>query len=72
MEKIVKREDLVCKTDKHVYTFQQYETKRFFAKNIFAGKITLDKADKDQNDLLNNFIDYNQRTKLRDREKNLK
>ena len=39
-------------------SFQQYETKRSIAKIIFAGKITLDNADKDQSDLLNDFTDF--------------
>ena len=33
---------------KYVYNFQQFETVRYFAKNIFAGKFTLNDADKDQ------------------------
>ena len=57
------------KTDRYVYNFQKFETIRSFSKNIFAGKITLGNSNKDQSDLLNNFIDFNKRTKLRDIEK---
>ena len=36
---------------------------------FFAGKITLDNADKDQGDSLNDFVDFNKRAKPRDVEK---
>ena len=38
-----------------MYNTQQYETVKSW-RNIFAGKITLDNADKYQSDLLNDFI----------------
>ena len=63
MKKILKREDLVYKKDKDVYNFQQYEAIRSFAKNIFNRKITLDNADKEQTDLLNDFMDIKKRIK---------
>ena len=40
-----------------------------FCKNFIAGKITLDNVDKDQSDLLNDFIDLKKRTNPRDRER---
>ena len=61
MEKIVKREDLVYETDRYKYNFQQFETIRSFAKNIYVGKITLDDADKTQSDLLNEFPDFKEK-----------
>ena len=60
---MVKIEHLVYKTEKHVYTFQQYETIRSLPENIFAGKIISDIADKDQSDLLNDFADFKKRVK---------
>ena len=69
MKKILKREDLVYQRDKYVYNFQQFETIRSFAKTIFASKITLDNADKDQSDLLNDFVDFKKETKPRNTEK---
>ena len=33
-EKMVKREDLIYKTNKYVHNFQQFETIRFIAKNF--------------------------------------
>lgn len=43
---------------------------KYFAKNIFSVKITLDNADKDQSDLLTGFIDLQKGAKLRGIEKN--
>ena len=42
---------------------------KYFAKNIFSGKITLDNADKNQSDLLTGFTDFQKGTKLRGIEK---
>ena len=69
IENIVKREYLVYEANKYVNDFQQYEIVRYFVNNIFAGKITLDNADKDQGDSLNDFVDFNKRAKPRDVEK---
>ena len=44
---------------------QQFETIRTFGKNICAGKITLNNADKDQINLLLEIIDFNKNTKPR-------
>ena len=60
---------MVYEIDKHVYNFQQYQTKRSFAKNTFSGKISLDNGDKDRRDLLKGLIGFNKRSKLRSMEK---
>ena len=48
--------------------FQRFETVIYFAKNTFAGKITLDNVNKDQANLVTEFITRNNRTKQRTRE----
>lgn len=50
----------------YVSNFQQFEEIKYFVKNTFAGEITLDNANEDQSDLLNDFVDFNKRTKPRD------
>ena len=40
--------DLINETRMYVYNFRRFETIRSFAKNIFAGKITLNDSDKDK------------------------
>ena len=69
IEKITKRENLVYETDKFVYHFHQYETIRSTTKITFAVKITLINAEKNQNNLLDNLIDFNKRIKPRVKEK---
>ena len=43
---MVNREDLICKTNKYIYNFQQFEAIRYFVKNIFPYIITLNDVDK--------------------------
>ena len=52
LRKIVNRENLIYEARKYVQNLQQFETIRSFSKNVFADKITLNGADKDQGDLL--------------------
>ena len=47
MEKLLDRKDLVYEADNYIYSFQQFETIKSFAKNIFDGKTTLNDAEKD-------------------------
>ena len=70
MEKNSKKRGSVYKTNNYVYNLQQYETIRSFARNIFAGKITLGNTDyKGQSGLLNDFADFKKRTQPSDIEK---
>ena len=62
----MKRGDLVYKTDKYVYNFQQYEKIRSLKS---AGEIIVVNADGDQSNLLNEFSDFKKETKPRDIEK---
>ena len=69
MKKIVEREDLMYEINKYVHKFQQYETITSLAKNILGSKITLDDADKDQSDLLNELVDFQKEAKPRNKKK---
>ena len=50
---------LICKTKKHLYNFQHFETIKSFANKIFASKIALDDLNKDQIDLLLEAVKLN-------------
>ena len=65
LRKIVNRENLIYEARKYVQNLQQFETIRSFSKNVFADKITLNDADKDQGDLLVEVIDFSKDTKPR-------
>ena len=60
---MVNGEDLLFETNKNIYNFQQIETRRSFAKNISGAKITLNNADKDQNSLLVEFMNFKKKRK---------
>ena len=63
-----KRRDLIYKTNKYKYNFQQYETIRSFSDSIFAGKINIDEAEMNQSNLLKNMVEFNEQSKLRKKE----
>ena len=63
-----KRRDLIYKTNKYKYDFQQYETIRSFSDSIFAGKINIDEAEMNQSNLLKNMVEFNEQSKLRKKE----
>ena len=63
-----KRRDLIYKTNKYKYDFQQYETIRSFSDSIFAGKINIDEAGMNQSNLLKNMVEFNEQSKLRKKE----
>ena len=52
---MVHGKDIILETYKHIYNFQRCETIRYFAKNVFVSK-TLDNADEDQSNLLNETV----------------
>ena len=58
-EEKIRRKDLLCKTNRCKYDFQQYETIRFFGDSIYNGKISTDEADIDQSSLLDGLKDFN-------------
>ena len=46
-----------------MYDFQQIETVRSFGDNIYTGKITINKVDRDQSNVLENMIEFNNRSR---------
>ena len=51
-ERKIRQKDLVYKTNKYKYDFQQYKAIRPFGDSIYNGKTSLDEADIDQSSLL--------------------
>ena len=56
-ENKIKREDLIYKTNKYKYDFQQYKTLRSLGEYIYSGKVNINDAEKDQCNLLKKFND---------------
>ena len=44
----IKPKDLIYRTNKYKYDFQQYETIRSFDESIYTSKISIDEAEMDQ------------------------
>ena len=62
-EEKIKREDFKYKTNNYLYHFQQFETLRNFGDSIYAGKIDIHEAETDQNNLLENMVNLNKKSK---------
>ena len=68
LEEKIKRKDLMYKTNQYEYDFQQYETIRSFSESIYFAKITTDKAEEDQRNLLKDIIEFNEKSRPRAKE----
>ena len=58
-EEKIEKKNLIYKTNKYKYDFQQYETTGSFGGNIYTGKISIDEAEIDQTSLLRKIIRFN-------------
>ena len=67
-EEKIKRKGLICKTNEYKYDFQQYETIRSFGESIYAGKSSTDEAEQYQSNLLENIIEFNEKSRPRTKE----
>ena len=72
IEKTVDREKLVYKASVYTYSFQNFRTIRAFGRDIYNGEITLKEADEDQASLLNEIMNFRDKTKPQDEEKKKK
>ena len=68
MEEKIKRKDLIYKTNQYEYDFQQCKTIRSFSESIYFAKITTDKAEEDQRNLLKDIIEFNEKSRPRTKE----
>ena len=64
-EEKIRPKDLLYKTNKYKYAFQQYETIRFFSDSIYNGKISIDEAKTDESSLLDGLKDFRDRARLK-------
>ena len=69
IEKNVDREKLIYETNEYTYSFKNFQTIKTFGRDIYEGKITLEKANEYQTDLLAEIIDFKKNTKARSQEK---
>ena len=67
LEDKIQRKDLKYKSNKCIYGFQQYETIRSFVDSIYTHKFIIDKAEVDQSNLLDNIVEFNNKSRPKTR-----
>ena len=63
IEKTINREELVYKATEYTYDFRDFITIRTFSRDIYEGIITLEEADNDQSNLLNEIRNFKDKTR---------
>ena len=58
-----KQKDLKYETNKYICDFQQFETIRPFDDNTYTGKISIGKAEMNQSNLLENMVEFYNKTR---------
>ena len=58
-----KRNNLKYETIKRIHDFLQFKTIEPFGENIISGKITISEADEDQSNLLENIVEFNNKSR---------
>ena len=67
-EEKIERKDLKYKINKYLSDCQQFERVRSFGDSIYTSKITIDEADMDQTNLLENIATFNNKSKPKTKE----
>ena len=67
-EEKIKWKDLKYETRKYIYDFEQYETIRSFGNSIYTRKANIVEAEADQNNLLKNIVEFNEKSRPRSKE----
>ena len=71
-ENKVKRQDLKYHTNRYVYDFQQFQTTRSVGHSFYTSKISIDEAEMDQTNVLDNIVDFNNKSRTRSKEDKIK
>ena len=61
--KAAARETFVYRTNKHTYSFKNFQTLETFSRDIYNSTITLKKVNKDQSKLLFKIMDFKSKIK---------
>ena len=68
----MKRGDLKYEVGKYIFHFEQHEMIRSFGESIYTGKINIDEAETDQTNLLENIITFNNKSRQRSNQDEVK
>ena len=61
-EKKVNRKNMIYYSSKEPFDFRMFKTIRSFSDDIYSSKITINKADQEQSDLLEYILNFNNKT----------
>ena len=64
-ENKIRQEDLRYETNRYRYDTQQSETVRSFGDSIYNGKISIDEAEMEQTNLVENIVDFSNKSRPR-------
>ena len=65
-EEIIKRKDLIYKTNNYIYDFQPFEKIKSFSDNIYSRRISIDEAEMDHSNLLENMEEFTNKTRSKE------
>ena len=65
-EEIIKRKDLIYKTNNYIYDFQPFEKIKSFSDNIYSRRISIDEAEMDHSNLLENMDEFTNKTRSKE------
>ena len=71
-EEKIKQKDLKNETKKYIHDFRQYETIRPFGESIQSCKANIVKAEEDQTNLLQDIVEFNDKSRPRSKEGKIK
>ena len=72
-KKKIKRTNLNYETNQRTdFDFQQFKTIKSFSESIVSGKVTISEADVDQSNLLENIMEYSNKSRPRREENKIK
>ena len=69
IEKNIDREKLIYEANKYTCSFKNFQTIKYFGRDIYEGKITVKEANEYQKDLLVEIMSFKKHTKPRSEEK---
>ena len=58
IEKTINRENLVYRASEYTYDFRNFKAIRMFGRDVYEGKISLEEADEDQSDLVDEIKNF--------------
>ena len=64
-ENKIKQKDLRYETNRYRYDIQQSETVRSFGDSVYNGKIIIDEAEMEQTNLVENIVDFSNKSRPR-------